>query len=163
MFVGVSIDSRFSHSDIWNFLDILDAEMMQLRHDRCIEQSTLRGTLSMALLRGRSLDSCVSLYFNFSTEEFDLPLRGDWYRRLEDCGDGGGAEQVQRRSGRDERAIGSPGRNQRFSRIHETRIVLHNFRLASRSEELQLLSSSTLRGISPLALAKLSAASIAFS
>lgn len=82
--------------------------------------------------------------------------------RLEDYGDerrsakaiGSRKKEVADGHGSEIEAARMPG-------CRETRIVLHNFRLVSRPEELQLLSFSILCGISPTASRQLSIASAA--
>lgn len=123
-------------------------EMMRLRYDRC-------STLSMALLRERSIRGVSRSISIFRRKNLTRSSEEDWYRNW---------KIAQRRRREVEKkaeatATSRGGNRSGISNVSvKLKIVLHNFRLASRSEELQLLSSSTLRGISLTPLATLSRA-----
>jgi len=111
----------------------------------------MHSTSSMALLRARP----ILASFQFFDGGIPLSARRGLITRLEDYG---GSEKMRRRSTRGWKRLRKVG-NRRQSRveagieaarisgcrdIRETRIVLHNFRLVSRPEELQLLSLSSV-------------------
>lgn len=106
-----------------------------------------RQIVARALSRARSIRA--SRFVSISPrKEFYSPARRELITRLEDYGDGvrgakaigsegrsgeaAARSQAGLRSRRESKRFGCPG-------CRETRIVLHNFRLVSRPEELQLL------------------------